>query len=131
MLHIPNHPTTQPFNNILSIHDLDRDLSDSTDRSRSRSSITDANRPLRDAEQDLYRVQIQPTNQVLDHADHTAPTRQHDELDRTDHTDHTYNGSICPERSRSSSGNRSYRSSTRGVKYCKAECQDNVAELMA
>ena len=31
-------------------------------------------------------VQIQPRKRVLDHADCTAPTRQH-ELDHTDHTD--------------------------------------------
>ena len=43
-------------------------------------------------------VQIQPRKYVLDDADHTAPTRQH-ELDHTDHTDHTDQEdqeSICP-----------------------------------
>ena len=39
-------------------------------------------------------VQIQPRKHVLDHADHTAPTRQH-ELDHTDHTDHTDQDYIC------------------------------------
>ena len=33
---------------------------------------------------------------MLDHADHTAATRQH-ELDHTDHTDHTDQDYICPE----------------------------------
>ena len=32
--------------------------------------------------------QIQPRKQFVDHADYTAPTRQH-ELDHADHTDHT------------------------------------------
>ena len=57
-------------------------------------------------------MQIQARKYVPDHADYTAPTRQR-ELDHTDHTDEGY---ICPERSRSSSGNRSYRSSVRGMK---------------
>ena len=39
---------------------------------------------------------------MLDHADYTAPTLQH-ELDHTDHTDQE---SIDPEISRSPSGNR-------------------------
>ena len=55
-------------------------------------------------------VQIQPREHALDYAKHTAPTRQH-ELEHTDHTDHTDQEYICPERSRSYSGNRSYRSS--------------------
>ena len=50
-------------------------------------------------------VQIQPRKHVPDHADYTAPTRQR-ELDHTDHTDEE---SICPERSRSCNGNRSYK----------------------
>ena len=37
---------------------------------------------------------------MLDHADRTAFTRQH-ELDHKDHTDHTAQEYICPERSRS------------------------------
>ena len=47
--------------------------------------------------QDLHSpvVQIQPKKPVLDHADDTAPTRQH-ELDHTDHTDHTDQEYICP-----------------------------------
>ena len=44
-------------------------------------------------------VQIQPRKYVLYHADHTAPTRQHE----LDHTDQEY---ICPERSRARSGHR-------------------------
>ena len=55
------------------------------------------NLPLRDFVKDLYIVQIQH--------------RKHE----PDHTDHTDQESICPERSRSSSGNKSYRSSVRGV----------------
>ena len=75
----------------------------------------------------IYTVQIQPMKHVLDHAEYTAPTRQH-ELDHTDHTDHTDQESIylprkiwiinwlsapkdldhqlaiCPERSGSSTG---------------------------
>ena len=48
-------------------------------------------------------------------ADFTASIRQHeadhtDHTEHTDHTDHTDQESICPEKSRSSSGNRSYRS---------------------
>ena len=39
-------------------------------------------------------VQIQPRKPVLDDADNTAPTRQH-ELDHTDHTDHTDQEYIC------------------------------------
>ena len=42
------------------------------------------------------RVQIQPSKYVLDHADDTAPIRQH-ELAHTDHTDHTNQESICPK----------------------------------
>ena len=45
----------------------------------------------------ICREQIQPRKHVLDHVDHTDQ------------------GCICPERSRSSGGNRSYRSSVRGV----------------
>ena len=48
----------------------------------------------------LYRictVQVQPRKHVLDHADYTAPTRQHG-------LDHTDQQSICPEGSRSSLG---------------------------
>ena len=44
-------------------------------------------------------VQFQPKKHALDDADHTTPTRQQ-ELDHADQE------SICPERSRSSSGNR-------------------------
>ena len=33
-------------------------------------------------------MQLQPRKHELDHADYTAPTRQH-ELDHTDHTAHT------------------------------------------
>ena len=47
-------------------------------------------------------VQIQPRKHVLDLADYTASTRQH-ELDHTDHTDQE---PIRPERSRSSCGDR-------------------------
>ena len=43
----------------------------------------------------IYTVQIQPMKHVLDHAEYTAPTRQH-ELDHTDHTDHTDQEYICP-----------------------------------
>ena len=32
---------------------------------------------------------------VLNHADYTAPTRNH-ELDHTDHTDHTDQDCVCP-----------------------------------
>ena len=41
--------------------------------------------------QDLLIVQIQPRKHGLDHADYTAPTRQHvpDDTDHTDRTDHT------------------------------------------
>ena len=63
-------------------------------------------RPWREVVQGLHIVvQIQPWKHVLaaDHAGYTAPTRQH-ELDHTNHTDRTDQGSICPERSRSSSG---------------------------
>ena len=65
------------------------------------------NLPRRDAGQDMHTavVQIQLRKCDLDDADYEAPTRKH-ELDHTDHTDQE---SICPERSRSSSGNRSYR----------------------
>ena len=45
-------------------------------------------------------VQIQPRKHVLDDADNTAGTLQH-ELDDTDHTDHTDQEYIFPERSRS------------------------------
>ena len=45
--------------------------------------------------QDLYGTDP-PRKYVPDHADHTAPTRQH-EVDHTDHTDHTDQRSICPE----------------------------------
>ena len=41
-----------------------------------------------DIQQMIYIVQIQPRKHELDHADYTAPSRQHD-LDHTDHTDHT------------------------------------------
>ena len=43
-------------------------------------------------------VQIQPRKLVLDHADYTAPTRQHelDHTDHTDHADHTDQESIRP-----------------------------------
>ena len=47
-------------------------------------------------------VQIQPRNHVLDHADLSGPTQQH-ELNHTDHTDHrdhtdnTDQDSIRPE----------------------------------
>ena len=37
----------------------------------------------------IYILHIQPSKLVLDHADYTAPTRQH-ELDRTDHTDQEF-----------------------------------------
>ena len=47
----------------------------------------------------ICAVQIQPRKLVLDHADYTAPTRQHD-LDRTDQE------SICPDGSRSWRENR-------------------------
>ena len=63
---------------------------------------------------------------MLDLADRAAPTRQH-ELDHTDHTDHTYQESIFPERSRSSRGNRSHRSSGRGVKRCTRPEEANIA----
>ena len=36
----------------------------------------------------IWIAQIQLRKLVLDHADYTAPTRQH-ELSHTDHTDHT------------------------------------------
>ena len=42
------------------------------------------------------RHSTDPTQEVLDHADCTASTRQH-ELDHTDHTDHTDQESISPE----------------------------------
>ena len=47
-------------------------------------------------------VQTQPKRRVLDRADYTAPTRQHDlnhtdHADHTDHTDHTDQEFICPE----------------------------------
>ena len=62
------------------------------------STYLDPNLPLWDAVQDLYSsIQIQSGKHVLDYADYTAPTRQH-ELDHTNHTDDQY---ICPERSRS------------------------------
>ena len=46
-------------------------------------------------------VQIIPRTHVLDHADYTAPTRQHepehtDHTDHTDHTNHTDQKYICP-----------------------------------
>ena len=75
----------------------------------------DPDLPFWSAVQDRHSTD--PTQEVLDHADCTASTRQH-ELDHTDHTDHTDQESICPERSRSWSGHRSYRSyrsSTRGA----------------
>ena len=50
----------------------------------------------------ICMVQIQPRKHVVDHADYTAPTRQH-ELDRTDNTDQEF---VYPERSRLSSRNR-------------------------
>ena len=49
--------------------------------------------------QGLYSTDpIQPREPVLDHADYTASTRQHevDYTDYTDHTDHTDQESICP-----------------------------------
>ena len=49
---------------------------------------------------------------VQDHAGFAALTGQHG-LHHTDHTDHTDQKPICIEISRSSSGNRSYRSSVR------------------
>ena len=49
-------------------------------------------------------VQILPRKEVLDHAEYTAPARQH-ELDHTDHTDHTDEEYICPEISGSGSRN--------------------------
>ena len=52
----------------------------------------------------------QERRSTVGHAGYTAPTRQH-ELDHTDHTDHTDQAHICPERSRSWPGIRSYRSS--------------------
>ena len=48
-------------------------------------------------------VQIETRKPVLDHADYTAPTRQH-EPDPTDQE------LVCPEKCRSSSGNRLSRS---------------------
>ena len=42
-------------------------------------------------------MQIQPGKDVLGRAEHTAPTRQHEQ-------DHTDQGSICPERRRSWKG---------------------------
>ena len=42
----------------------------------------------------ICTVHIQPRKHVLDHADYTVPTRQH-ELDHTDHTDHTDQEFIC------------------------------------
>ena len=53
-------------------------------------------------------VQIQLRKPALDLADYTAPTERHK-------LDNTHQESICPERSRSSSVNRLYRSSVRGV----------------
>ena len=66
----------------------------------------------------LYVVQIQPRKHVPDHADYTAPTRQHelnhtDYIDHTDHIDHTDQESICPAwqiQIMNYSGVRSYRS---------------------
>ena len=66
--------------------------------SRPRSSISSPAVVTRCAGSVQYRSN--PEN-VPDHADHTAPTRQHEPV-------HTYQGSIRPERSRSSSGNRSF-----------------------
>ena len=83
--------------------------SDGSDRSRSRSfSILTSRYEMLCR---ICTVQIQPKKHVLDHADHTAPTRKHE----PHHTDHTDQESICPEKSRSS-GTRSYRSSVRGWK---------------
>ena len=53
--------------------------------------------------QDLFSTDpTQETCPAVDHADYTAPTRQHDpgHADHTDHTDHTDQGYISPERSR-------------------------------
>ena len=64
--------------------------------------------PLRDVGQNLYGtaptqetcpiyimqiIQLQPGSHVLDHADYTAPTRQHE----LDHIDRTDQGFICRE----------------------------------
>ena len=59
-------------NGLLVDHDLD-DL------------LINPNLPLGDVVQDMYicTVQIQPRKPVLDYADYTAPTRQH-ELEHTD-----------------------------------------------
>ena len=57
--------------------------------------------------QDLISTDPTYRKHELDHADYAAPSRQH-ELDHTDHIDQE---SIGSERSRSFSGNRSYRSS--------------------
>ena len=73
-----------------------------SNRSRSTVGNLDPDLPLYEMLRMICIVQVQPRRYVLDHADYTAPTRQH-ELDRTDHTDHidhTDQESICPERSR-------------------------------
>ena len=72
--------------------------------------------------QDLYSADPPQEVYVLDHADCTAPTLQH-ELDHTGHTDHTdqeYLPSLADldnvfSRNRSYRSYRSYRSSVRGV----------------
>ena len=48
---------------------------------------------------------MRPRNRVVDHAEYIAPTPQN-EVDHTYHTDHTSQEYICPETSKSSSGDR-------------------------
>ena len=44
----------------------------------------------------MFTEQIQPMEDVQDHARYATPSRQH-ELDRTDHADHTDQEPVCPE----------------------------------